>query len=67
MQWNYTEWLAQGNKPLSFGQSPLLEDETKKGILPPLLQRLPQNPLVLEPWESTGRYGGCLLYTSRCV
>lgn len=62
MQWNYTEWLAQGNKPLSFGQSPLLEDETKKGILPPLLQRLPQNPLVLEPWESTGRYGGTVRY-----
>jgi peptide/nickel transport system substrate-binding protein len=30
--------------------------------LPPVEKRLPTNPLVVEPWEETGRYGGTLRY-----
>ncbi len=45
----------------SFAQSPLLD-----GVegLPPVAERLPDAPLVLEPVESVGQYGGTLRQVS---
>ena len=38
----------------SYQQAPML-DELE---LPPVAERLPENPMVVEPIESIGRYGG---------
>lgn len=37
---------------------PMLVSRVKDGTLPPLAERLPETPLVMEPLERTGRYGG---------
>ncbi len=39
-------------------EAPMLQELVEAGALPPLSERLPQNPLVLEPAEQPGRYGG---------
>ena len=39
-------------------EAPALAAEVKAGKLPPLAKRLPASPLVLEPTERTGGYGG---------
>ncbi len=45
-------------KPGSFKESPLLEADAKAGKIPALAQRLPENPLVVQPVEEVGQYGG---------
>lgn len=47
----------------SFNEAPLLRKRVQAGGLPPLEKRLPENPLVMIPWEDIGRYGGHLKYT----
>ena len=51
------EVQAGGEEPVApsnFQQAPMLD-----GLdLPPVDERLPVNPLVIEPWESIGTYGG---------
>ncbi|MDA0789248.1 MAG: ABC transporter substrate-binding protein [Proteobacteria bacterium] len=37
-----------------FSQSPMLDDRN----LPPVQSRLPDDPIVIEPYEEIGRYGG---------
>jgi peptide/nickel transport system substrate-binding protein len=39
-------------------EAPMLAELVQAGTLPPLEQRLPQTPLVVQPLESIGRYGG---------
>ncbi|WP_319518611.1 ABC transporter substrate-binding protein [uncultured Martelella sp.] len=39
-------------------QAPMLEARVQSGELPPLVERLPDNPKVVEPFESLGQYGG---------
>ena len=39
-------------------QSPMLDKHVQGGKLPPVEKRLPENPLVVEPVESVGKYGG---------
>src|SRR6218665_1906621 len=41
-------------------EAPQLAALVKDGKLPPLAQRLPQNPMVVKPWEKVGTYGGTL-------
>ena len=48
----------------SFGEAPLLAARVADGSLPPVEERLPDNPLVMEPWEEIGTYGGTLRTTS---
>ena len=36
----------------------MLAAMVQSGELPPLVERLPDDPLVLEPYEQTGTYGG---------
>jgi len=47
----------------SFGESqskeaPMLAEMVKAGKLPPVQQRLPEEPLVVKPIEKIGKYGG---------
>ncbi len=44
--------------PTKFKEAPQLAELVKAGKLPPVEQRLPAEPMVLKPLESTGRYGG---------
>ena len=42
----------------TFSEAPMLAAMVQSGELPPLVERLPDDPLVLEPYEQTGTYGG---------
>lgn len=50
-----THALAQAPK---YKEAPMLAALVKEGKLPPVAQRLPENPLVVETFESIGQYGG---------
>ncbi len=42
----------------TYNEAPQLKDLVDAGQLPPVAERLPENPLVVEPIESIGQYGG---------
>jgi peptide/nickel transport system substrate-binding protein len=43
----------------AFNQSPFLDERVSSGDLPPVAERLPTSPRVLDlPWASAGTYGG---------
>src|SRR3954464_9390855 len=44
--------------PKKFGEAPALAELVKSGKLPPVEQRLPQEPMVIKPLRSAGKYGG---------
>jgi peptide/nickel transport system substrate-binding protein len=46
--------------PRKFSEAPMLAELVKQGKLPPVGQRVPQEPLVLKPVGEIGRYGGTL-------
>jgi peptide/nickel transport system substrate-binding protein len=46
-----------------FSEAPMLADLVAAGDLPPVEERLPDNPLVTVPHESVGEYGGTM-YTA---
>jgi peptide/nickel transport system substrate-binding protein len=41
-----------------FSEAPLLADQVKAGSLPPVDERLPKEPLVVEGADGVGQYGG---------
>ncbi|HTJ56041.1 MAG TPA: ABC transporter substrate-binding protein [Devosiaceae bacterium] len=41
-----------------YKESPFLKDQLDSGAIPPLAQRLPENPLVITPKSEVGNYGG---------
>lgn len=41
-----------------FGQSPVLDSAVAAGELPPVAERLPDDPVVVKPSGELGRYGG---------
>ena len=45
-------------QPTSLSEAPMLAERVAAGELPPVEERLPTQPLVLEPLEEIGRYGG---------
>lgn len=47
-----TEWDG------SYNEAPMWKDMVASGALPPLEERLPSEPLIVEPYESIGLYGG---------
>ena len=47
--------------PSSFQEAPMLAELVEAGELPPVEERLPQQPLVLQPAEVIGEYGGTWL------
>ena len=44
--------------PHKFQEAPELAELVRQGKLPPVAQRLPDEPLVLKPLSSVGKYGG---------
>jgi len=56
--WSEPPKTASDLNITTFKQSPVLEQQVAAGELPPLAERLPQDPVVLEPFDHIGRYGG---------
>ncbi|MFW6256720.1 MAG: ABC transporter substrate-binding protein [Bacillota bacterium] len=58
-----------GLKPFSesgieeFNESPMLKEKVDEEELPPVEERLPDNPVVVEPEEEIGKYGGDITFT----
>ncbi|HZY68165.1 MAG TPA: ABC transporter substrate-binding protein, partial [Devosia sp.] len=44
----------------TYSEAPALADAVKAGSLPPVQERISDNPLVLTPVESVGTYGGVI-------
>ena len=44
----------------TFNEAPMFTEQVKQGKLPPVSERLPENPLVIVPLEEIGTYGGTL-------
>ncbi|HEX7549459.1 MAG TPA: ABC transporter substrate-binding protein [Candidatus Methylomirabilis sp.] len=44
--------------PTKFGEAPALAELVKAGKLPPVEQRIPEEPMVVKPLHSIGKYGG---------
>lgn len=47
----------------TFTDSPILDARVAAGDLPPVADRLPENPLVQIPWDEIGEFGGTLRYS----
>jgi len=50
-----------GNTLDSFQQAPMLDALVAAGTLPPVEERLPTEPLVLQPADQIGEYGGTMI------
>jgi peptide/nickel transport system substrate-binding protein len=46
--------------PTSFQEAPMLAEMVAAGTLPPVEERVPSEPLVIQPTEMIGEYGGTL-------
>jgi peptide/nickel transport system substrate-binding protein len=44
--------------PTKLGEAPMLAELVKSGKLPPVKQRVPEEPMVVKPLHAIGRYGG---------
>jgi peptide/nickel transport system substrate-binding protein len=44
--------------PKKFAEAPMLADLVKAGKLPPVDKRVPEEPMVVKPLQTIGRYGG---------
>jgi peptide/nickel transport system substrate-binding protein len=57
-QWEGPELLMDAKRPAKLGEAPMLADLVKAGKLPPVEQRVPEEPLVIKPVHEVGKYGG---------
>jgi len=51
-----------GNRIEKFNEAPMLRVKVASGELPPVEKRLPEEPLVVKPLESIGKYGGNVVF-----
>ena len=51
-------YQAGSERAAKYRESPLLKAKVDAGELPPVEDRLPQEPMVVQPVEKVGRYGG---------
>jgi peptide/nickel transport system substrate-binding protein len=51
-------WSAPALAMAAAGEAPMLKALVDAGSLPPLASRLPENPMVVTPLTSVGKYGG---------
>ncbi len=49
---------ASGNSIAGYGEAPVLAELVASGELPPVEERVPANPVVVQPLEQVGVYGG---------
>ena len=49
---------ATGNTIDNYGEAPMLAERVAAGDLPPVEDRVPAQPVVVQPLESVGSYGG---------
>ena len=54
---------ATGQAISTYGEAPELAERVAAGELPPVEERLPANPIVVQPEEAVGKYGGTLRKT----
>lgn len=64
-QFELAEFESQGSCKLSFSENPAIADlnariQGNPETLPPVAERLPEEPLVVAPYDEIGRYGGVL-------
>ena len=53
------DWVAAGGADImSYNEAPMLAERVAAGELPPVAERLPAEPAVLDPLEGIGVYGG---------
>ena len=58
-EWEGPEVVVDSARfPKSFAESPLLAQLVKAGKLPPVAERVGQDPLVVKPVHEIGKYGG---------
>src|SRR5713226_3199827 len=50
--------LDHAKWPKKFAEAPMLADLVKAGKLPPVEKRVPEEPMVVKPLHTIGRYGG---------
>lgn len=43
---------------VDYHEAPMLDEQVKAGKLPPVAERLPKDPRVVQPVEQVGKYGG---------
>ena len=58
--YNLDEYEQMVGEKLEFSEAPMLRTMVAAGELPPLAERLPQDPLVVKPAEEIGQYGGTM-------
>ena len=44
--------------PKKYNEAPMLAEKVAAGLLPPVEERLPENPMVIKPLHGVGQYGG---------
>jgi peptide/nickel transport system substrate-binding protein len=49
---------VNGKKLPAFKEAPMLQKQVSEGKLPPVAKRLPEEPLVVKPFDEVGSYGG---------
>ena len=59
-QLELADYEKQIGRKLTFSENPQFTTKVNKKELPPLAQRLPQEPLVVLPYDNVGKYGGKL-------
>ncbi len=58
-QYNLSDYQElTGIEITEFNEAPMLTELVEAGELPPVEERLPEDPVVIEPWEEIGQYGG---------
>ena len=51
------EEAAKAGVSLAFTENPLFADDVKSGKLKPVGERLPEQPLIVLPYDECGKYG----------
>lgn len=59
-QFELDEFQTAANCEMAFSDNPLFAADVASGALPPVAERLPEEPLVVEPYTEIGKYGGQL-------
>ena len=52
--------LGVAGHAFGYNESPMLEERVAKGLLPPVEERMPDNPKVVKVTEEIGVYGGTM-------